>query len=345
MTADVVILFGGASSERLVSVASAQNVSAHLPDASCWFISREGPVFVTPPGELAAHKNPFVTELTPKTAARWPSLDAALDSQDAAGRTFFLSLHGGDGENGVTQHKLEVRGLAFTGSGSTASADAFDKHKTRELAAAKGARVAEARLLDTTDPGGLERALRGLLAGFPRWVLKPQADGSSHGLVHLRDATEVPAAVKKLSGLKLAYLAEQFVEGRELTVGVVDEPGGPTALPVSEVRLLDGGSFDYEGKYLGRGTEELTPAPIDAGERAQAQALAVLTHRAVGCYGYSRTDMILTHRGPVLLEINTLPGMTKASFIPQQLAAAHRDVKAFLTHQLELARARRDPKR
>lgn len=341
MSSNVVILFGGSSSERLVSVASAQNVCTHLPDAAVWFIAKEGPVFVSSHEALAAHQKPFVTEFVPREAPRWPSLDAALDSPAATGRTFFLALHGGDGENGVTQRKLELRDLPFTGSDSDASARAFDKAKTREAAAAKGARIAEARLLDTTHEDALTAALHELLAAYPRWVLKPQADGSSHGLVHLRDASEIPAAAKKLNNLRLAYLAEQFIEGRELTVGVVDEPGGPTALPASEVRLLNGGSFDYEGKYLGRDTEELTPAPIDAGELQQAQKLALLTHQAVGCFGYTRTDMILTASGPVLLEINTLPGMTKASFIPQQLAAAGRDVKQFLLQQLELARHRK----
>jgi D-alanine-D-alanine ligase len=111
---------------------------------------------------------------------------------------------------------------------------------------------------------------------------------------------------------------------------------------VSEVRLIPGGAFDYAGKYLGRGTEEITPAELEPEAWQQAQALAVLTHTALGCRGYSRTDMILTDAGPVLLEINTLPGMTKASFIPQQLAAAKRPVKAFLERQLTLARQRRD---
>jgi D-alanine-D-alanine ligase len=174
----------------------------------------------------------------------------------------------------------------------------------------------------------------------PRWVLKPQADGSSHGLIHLKGLDEVEAAAKALAGFQLQYLAEVFIEGRELTVGVVEDEGGPTALPVSEVRLIPGGAFDYAGKYLGTGTEEITPAQLTDAEREAAQALGVLTHRAVGCAGYSRTDMILTASGPVLLEINTLPGMTKASFIPQQLAAAKREVRAFLEQQLALARRR-----
>lgn len=337
---EVVILFGGSSSERLVSVASAQNVSAQLPGAACWFLSKTGAVFVTPREVLAAHAQPFVNEFVPAGAPTWPTLEAALDSADAQGRVFFLALHGGDGENGVTQRKFEARGLAFTGSGSRASADAFDKAKAKQLAGAQGAKLAEARSLAPMSEAEAKVALSALLAAHPRWVLKPQADGSSHGLIHLKSAVEVDAAARTLAKLQLQYLAEVFIEGRELTVGVVEGPSGPEALPVSEVRLIPGGAFDYEGKYLGKGTEEITPAVLTDAERAQAQALAVLTHRAVGCEGYSRTDMILTASGPVLLEINTLPGMTKASFIPQQLAAAGRDVRSFIEGQLALARRR-----
>lgn len=342
MEADVVILFGGTSSERLVSVASAQNVSKHLPGAACWFIAQSGELFVVPAPVLAAHQRAFEVEFSPEGPATWPSLAAALDAPAAKGKTFFLALHGGDGENGVTQRLFEQRGLAFTGSGSDASARAFDKATTKQLASAQGAPTAEARQLAPLDAAGAKRALGALLEAHPRWVLKPQADGSSHGLVHLRGPEQLDSAAQTLARLHLPYLAEVFVEGRELTVGVVDDEGGASALPVSEVRLVPGGAFDYAGKYLGHGTEEITPAQLDSAEWDSAQRLAVLTHRALGCRGYSRTDMILTANGPVLLEINTLPGMTKASFIPQQLAAANRPVKGFLERQLQLARERRD---
>jgi D-alanine-D-alanine ligase len=106
------------------------------------------------------------------------------------------------------------------------------------------------------------------------------------------------------------------------------------------VRTAPGGAFDYAGKYLGQGTEELTPAPITAAQRVDAQALAVLAHQTLGCGGYSRTDLILTEEGPTFLETNTLPGLTRASFIPQQLAAAGKDLRAFLLRQLDLARSR-----
>ena len=152
MASDVIILFGGSSSERLVSVASAQNVSKHLPEAECWFIAPNGTVSVVDRAELAAHEDPFEKQFVPEGTAAFTSVTAALDSPAAKGKTFFLALHGGDGENGVTQRLLEERGLAFTGSGSKASADAFDKAKTKKLASAQAAKVAEARILRDVMP-------------------------------------------------------------------------------------------------------------------------------------------------------------------------------------------------
>lgn len=336
----VVIVFGGSSSERLVSAASAQNVSRALPQAEPWFLSRSGSVHVVAPDELAAHQRPFEAEFAPPRPARWPSLAAALDAPEAKPSAFFLALHGGEGENGTLQAEFERRRLAFTGSGSRASANAFDKAIAKQLVGAKGARLAAATVLQPGTREEAERALRELLGAHPRWVLKPVADGSSVGLVHLTGPGVASAAAEQLARSGVRYLAEEFIDGRELTVGVVEEPGGPVALPVSEVRLAADAAFDYAGKYLGRGTEELTPAPISDGERQQAQALAVLAHQALGCEGYTRSDMILTASGPVFLETNTLPGLTRASFIPQQLAAAGKAFLQFLEGQLELARRR-----
>jgi D-alanine-D-alanine ligase len=337
---DVILLFGGASSERLVSVASAQNVSRRLPEARPWFLSQALEVHDVPAARLQAHEAVFQAPFVPGASARWPSLAAALDTLRGRGAAVFLALHGGEGEDGTVQSLLEARGLAFTGSGARASADAFDKARAKALAAARGARVADARELPPSSEAELLTALEALLAEHPRWVLKPRSDGSSHGLKHLAAREQVPEAAALLARLQRAYLAERFIAGRELTVGVVEEGGGAAALPVSEVVLEPGAAFDYQGKYLGRGTREVTPAALAVAEREAAQALALLTHRAVGCAGYSRTDMMLAPDGLVLLEINTLPGLTQASFIPQQLQASGRDLEAFLRGQLDLARAR-----
>jgi D-alanine-D-alanine ligase len=344
MGTDVVILFGGRSSERLVSVASGQNVSRVLPEATPWFLSERGEVYPVTREALAQHRADFSSAFIPEAPARWGSLDAALDGAPKD-TVFFLALHGGEGEDGTVQRSLEARGLAFTGSGSTASAAAFDKARAKELAKTRGVQGAEARPFPVATAEVLASGLAALFEVHPRWVLKPRADGSSHGLIHLTSPSQVKEAAQTMAALKLAYLAEVFVTGRELTVGVVDEVGGTVALPVSEVLLEQGAAFDFAGKYLGRATE-VTPAVLTDAERTQVQAAAVATHQAVGCFGYSRTDVILTAEGAVvLLEINTLPGMTKASFIPQQLAAAGRDVGDFLRHQLALARQRREASR
>jgi len=176
-------------------------------------------------------------------------------------------------------------------------------------------------------------------------VVKPIEDGSSHGVRIVESERELDAAIVAIrqSG-GVTHLAEAFIVGRELTVGVVEhgDEDERIPLPCSEVKLDPGRSFDYEGKYLGKGTVELTPAPVSDDVAAAAQHLAMTAHQAVGCAGYSRTDVIITEEDnenrPVFLEINTLPGLTAASFIPQQLEAAGTTMRDFLTAQIELAR-------
>jgi D-alanine-D-alanine ligase len=337
----VVVLFGGNSDERRVSVASAQHVCERLSEAEPWFESVEGRVYRVAREHLAAFQNPFVTDFAPAGEAAWPTLAAALDSPGTRETTFFLAYHGQGGEDGQAQRLFEARGLAFTGSGSQASADAFDKDIAKRKASAAGVRTAESLDLPSDEPG-LRAELDGLLARHGRAVAKPVRGGSSVGLYHVTSAEDAARAAKGIAQSGVAYMAEQFLSGTELTVGVVDGPNGPRALPASEVRMAPGRAFDYEGKYLARGTTEITPAEV-APEIAQAaQALAVTAHRALGCEGYSRTDIIVAAAGPTFLEINTLPGMTKASFLPQQLAAESTPVVDFLRGQLELARRRRD---
>ena len=112
------------------------------------------------------------------------------------------------------------------------------------------------------------------------------------------------------------------------------------ALPASEIVLNEGHSFDYNGKYLGSGTTELTPAPLTEIEMKRAQQVAIQAHKALGCYGYSRTDMILSGQDVYFLETNTLPGLSKPSFVPQQLQAAGMSVEQFISRQLILAAKR-----
>lgn len=342
---DVIILFGGTSEERRVAVASAQHVTGLLPDAALWFQAADGSVTPMSRESLLAHRDPFTTELSVAGTPRWRSLDEALEAPEAQGRTFFLSLHGGEGEDGTVQRALESRHLAFTGSGSRASATGFDKKKTKAMARAAGVRVVESRELPVGDEAGTLGALQEMMERWGALVAKPLRGGSSVGLHLLRVPEALPTAAAEIARSGQAYLAEVFVSGRELTVGVVERDGQLRALPCSEVVVDPGRAFDYEGKYLAKGTVEVTPADLPPEVSRAAQEIALGVHRAVGCEGYSRTDVILGPEGPVMLEINTLPGLTRASFIPQQLAAEGTDIREFLLGQLALARARRDRRR
>ncbi len=330
------ILFGGDGSEHRVSVASAQNVASFLDSASLWFWRRDGSVGLVARTALLAFERPFERDFTPEAKRSWTSLKAALDSTDATERTFFLALHGGSGEDGTVQGLLEARGLAFTGSSAEASRLAFDKLEARERVAARGIRVAEATSV-TGDAATHERLAR-LFETHDKVVLKPVADGSSHGVRIISTERELDAAIVHVTAHpEVRHLAEAFVEGRELTVGVIEEASGLTALPCSEVVLEAGRTFDFDGKYLGKGVREITPADVPEETSRRAQSVAIAAHQAVGCRGYSRTDIIMGKDGPVFLEINTLPGLTRASFIPQQLQAAGIDMQDFLERQIEIA--------
>jgi len=335
----VILFFGGTSNERRVSVASAQNVSGFLDEAEAWFLAPSGAVHRVGREELSGFERPFERDFLPAAAAEFPSVVAAIDSQP--GRVFFLAFHGGEGEDGTLQRMLEARRIAFTGPGAEASARAFDKEVAKQIANAAGVRVARSVHL-SNHPKVMRKELREMLAIYGRVVAKPVAGGSSVGLYHLLVESAVETAARGIEASGEPYLAEEFISGTELTVGVVDGPKGARALPPSEVRLEQGRAFDYEGKYLGKGTREITPAEVPAEVSRAAQDLALAAHRALGCEGYSRTDVIVSTQGPVFLELNTLPGLTRASFVPQQLAAEGTSMRSFLEGQLEIARRRRD---
>jgi D-alanine-D-alanine ligase len=331
-----VLLFGGTSSERGVSVASAQNIISTLPELVPLFLAPDGALYWTTAAALLSHQRPFEIDFAPTAPPNFANVKQALQDQRVRGAVCLLALHGGDGENGVLQAQFEQAGVAYTGSDSRASAQAFDKSASKSALSAQGVLVPKGHRLSPMAPAALRSFLNDLLSERPRWVLKPEADGSSVGLIHLRSATQVDQAVETICRLNIPYLAEEFVAGREMTVGVWQHADVLDALPISEVCLKGDATFDFHGKYLA-GTEEKTPADVSEKVARQCQHVALAAHQALQCFGYSRTDVIVTSQGPVFLEINTLPGMTRASFIPQQLAAAGIDLADFLRNQLRLA--------
>ena len=328
-----IVLFGGQSDERHVSVASAQNVARVLGRPLCWFWAPDGRVYDVSVEELAAHQNPFKADFAPSRPAVFPDLEQALDTLPVEAPVFFLALHGGSGENGTVQSMLETRGIAFTGSGAAASSAAFDKGRAKELLRDK-VRTAESRIAEGAE---VDAAARSLLERHARIVLKPLAGGSSRGLFFLGKDEDPADTIRKVAESGVPYIIEQFISGRELTVGVIDNGEGVIALPVVEIEVEAGHAFDYEGKYLGKGTREVCPANIDEEVARSAKQVALVAHLTLGCEGYSRSDLMAAEDAVYFLELNTLPGMTTSSLVPQELRAAGIEFRDFLEQQLELA--------
>ncbi|MGZ4779198.1 MAG: D-alanine--D-alanine ligase family protein, partial [Thermoanaerobaculia bacterium] len=237
------------------------------------------------------------------------------------------------------QAMMEERGIPFTGSGSRASAAAFDKARTKQLLTGK-VKMAGSRNVGESDEETIRSTVESMLESYPKIVLKPLAAGSSRGLYFLERGGDVDRVVREVANLKLPYIIEQFITGRELTDGIVDNGDGPRALPVIEIIVDRGREFDYAGKYLGVGTKEICPAPIPDSMRDAAQEVALTAHKVLGCEGYSRSDVIGAEDGVYFLEVNTLPGLTVTSLVPQELREAGIDFREFLESQIALARRR-----
>ena len=339
MNHTTIVLFGGRSDERHVSVASGQNVARTLGAPLCWFWSPEGAIHDVSVAELLAHQRPFEIDYRPSRPAIWPDLEQALDTLPVDNPVFFLALHGGEGEDGTVQRLLEARGIPFTGSSADASAAAFDKARAKEMVAGR-VKIAESRVARI--PAELRDVVSDLFSRHERIVLKPLAGGSSRGLFFLGRDEDPKATLDAVGTSNVPYIVEQFLSGRELTDAVIDTPEGLRALPVLEIEVDPGAAFDYEGKYLGRGTHEICPARIPDDLAKEAQHTALEAHKALGCRGYSRTDLVATDHGVYFLELNTLPGLTTSSLVPQELAAEGIELRAFLEDQIERAVKRRE---
>lgn len=336
----IIVLFGGLSDERHVSVASAQNIVRALPSSLCWFWAPEGAVHDVGAPELLAHQRPFEVDFLPSRPAIFPDLEQALDTLPVEDPILLLALHGGAGEDGTVQEMMERRGIPFTGSGSAASADAFDKGRAVEIVGRR-AKTAESRI--ARHAVDIAPVVHDMLGRHERIVLKPLAGGSSRGLFFLDRGGDAEDVIEKVTALGVPYIVEQFLAGRELTVGVVETDDGPMALPVLEVEVDAGHTFDYDGKYLGRGTHEICPARIPDAMRDEVQQVGLAAHEALGCEGYSRTDVVAAADGVYFLELNSLPGLTASSLVPQQLQAAGIGFREFLEGQVEMARQRLTP--
>lgn len=282
----VLVIYGGTSSEREVSLHSGKNVHAAL--------------------ERSGHT---VTLLDPINDPSYEHLADRVHGIDVV----FPVLHGKNGEDGQLQQILERLGVPFVGSGAAVSRNCFDKLQTLNILQAAQLPVPD------TDVVTYDQLPDHRLTQQP-FVLKPQDEGSSVDTYLIRDpAAFNPADYRAAFDKRGSLLIETLVSGIELTVPVL----GDTALPVIEIIPPEGGEFDYENKYNGQTQELCPPQHIPADVQAQAQRLAEAAHRTMACRHMSRTDMIWATTGElVILEINTLPGMTAESLYPKAAKAA-----------------------
>jgi D-alanine-D-alanine ligase len=340
MNSRPVLLFGGLSRERLVSVASAQTLATVLRDPSCWFWRPDGSVVEVELDSLMNHEDPFRTPFEGTGREVGSDLPGACDELRDTGTVVVIGLHGGEGENGTVAGWLEERRIPFTGSSSIAGRLAFDKVAAKEKVAAAGVTVAESETIG----GGDERSralLLGLLSRFGRVVVKPVEEGSSYGLQTFSSEEEAGHFINEINGGEYErYIAERFLDGTELTCGVIDHNGDLLPLPTVEIRPEAGRSFDYAGKYLGEGVREICPAEVSEEIEIATREAARIAHEVLDCYGYSRSDFVVENGTPYFLETNTLPGLTKTSLLPQELREAGLDLRTFLDHQIDLARQR-----
>ncbi len=332
------LIFGGRSDERLVSVASAQGLIANFEFDAQFFFASSGVIHSVSREDVLEHERPFEVEFKPRSQELYKSLSVALPAWK--GHSLFIGLHGTEGEDGTLQAQFDQAGLAYTGSDARSSLLCFDKQMAKRVVEAAGIRTAREVHFHTRDVAAAYPQLRNLISEVGKVAIKPTRSGSSFGLFVVDRLSGLDNALARAAATPYgSFIAEEFISGRELTVGALTWRGQLRALPPSEIKLERGANFDYEGKYLGKAIE-ITPAQLTSEDRDHAEEMAIKAHQVLGCFGYSRTDMILTPDGPCFLETNTLPGLTKMSFIPQQLKSAGIDLGDFVEDQLELAEQR-----
>ncbi len=296
---------GGASSEAEVSRSSAAEVATALRALG---------------HEVTCHE--LDADLIAKLVAHAPQIA-------------FPVLHGPPGEDGTLQGALELLRLPYVGSGVGASATAMDKALSKLVYRHADLPIAEDFRLDFSAPDSVEDAtIAGQItqALGQRVVVKPNAQGSAIGVERTRSAGELLAALTAAAESGASVLVEPFIDGREITVGVLDEyQQSSVTFPVTEVRCADGQWYDYENRYAAGQSEHVIPAQLPESMLTELQSIALRAHRALGLTDLSRSDFLVTAENEIyLLETNSMPGMTPTSLYPDGARAAGIEFEALM---------------
>jgi len=317
---------GGTSAERDVSLASGVRVAEALRSRGHEVLSVDtAHGILSAPDEQALLSGKVVKTIPPdvqalvRLNAQLPATLRSLPRTDAV----FLALHGGQGEDGTLQALLDLTSVPYTGSGHLASALAMDKDLSKHLFRAAGVPTADWRMAPISGIGNRESGIDSFAAEVERElglpvIVKPSKQGSTVGLSIVREIGSLWESIEEAAKFDDEVMVEQFIPGRELTVGIL----GDEALPVGEIIPVHE-IYDYECKYTAGMAREIFPADLTAEETRTIQDLARRAFRALKLRGYARIDFRMAPDGVFYcLEANTLPGMTALSLIPQAAAAA-----------------------
>lgn len=321
----ILVLMGGDSAERDVSIASGEAVEEALKKtghkvipvdtSKSWQVLPNNHIQYLPQGIKTAP--PGMQELKPIDS------DVVLkhfESQDLKDvDVIFLALHGGKGEDGTIQALLDLTGKPYTGSGMLASALAMNKAMSKKIFEREKIRTPQWILWDSDNSADISQLQKEIKKkfGYPV-VVKPNNQGSTIGLTILQKTGDLKEAVNLAGEYSHQILVEEFIPGREITVGILDDQ----ALPVIEI-VPEHGIYDYECKYTPGKSKYVCPAALSKKQTQEVQEMAVKAFKILGCKGYARVDFRLGQdKKFYCLEVNTLPGMTKTSLVPKAAKAA-----------------------
>ena len=339
----VAVVYGGRSSEHAISCVSAGSILRHLDPQRFEVI----PVGITRDGSwLREQVDPSQLAISDR---RLPEVSGHTDTPLALAAEILASvdvvfpiLHGPYGEDGTIQGLLELAGLPYVGAGVFASAAGMDKEFSKKLMAAAGLPIGDYVVLRPRQAAPTEAQIARL--GFPLFV-KPARGGSSIGVSRVLTAAELPQAIAQARQHDPKVIVEAGIDGREVECGVLEFPDGSVkASAIGEIRVAVGDRedsfYDFETKYLDDAAELDVPAKVDDDTADRLRELAIQTFNAMDCQGLARVDFFLTKDGPVINEINTMPGFTTISMYPQMWAASGIEYDTLVGTMVETALAR-----
>lgn len=321
MKRTIAIIAGGDSSELPVSLHSAQGLYSFIDKEkyTLYIVELEGlrwEVNLPDGRKVPIDRNDF---------------SFTYDGQKTTFDFAYITIHGTPGENGLLQGYLDLLHIPYSGCGVLPSALTFNKFTTNHYLKGFGIRTAESLMLRKGHEITNEEVIRQI--GLPCFI-KPNAGGSSFGVTKVKTADEIQPAIQKAFGEDNEVMIEAYMEGREITCGCYKTRQKEVVLPITEI-VSEREFFDYEAKYNGA-SQEITPAHLAEETAERVRLLTSAIYDILGCEGLIRIDYIITEGEKInLLEINTTPGMTATSLIPQQVAAAKMNMTDVLTDIIE----------